>query len=39
MSKLTAEQMKEQIRASIKQENMKGLWWNFWRNIEFNSYI
>lgn len=37
MKNLTAQQMREQIRAQIKKDSQEGIWWNFWRNLELNS--
>jgi hypothetical protein len=34
----TVEQLKAEIRASIKRDNQKGLWDAFWSHIVFLSY-
>ena len=34
----TVEQLKLEIRASIKRDNQKGLWDAFWSHIVFLSY-
>jgi len=30
---LTVEQIREQIRASIKRDSAKGIWISFWRDV------
>ena len=35
---LTTEQIREQIRASIKRDNQVGVWLSFWRDIAILSY-
>jgi hypothetical protein len=35
---LTTEQIREQIRASIKHDNKVGVWLSFWRDIAILSY-
>lgn len=37
MSKLTADEIKVKIRAEIRADNLKGIWWNFWRSLDMNS--
>lgn len=39
MSKnLTAQQIKDQIRASIKRDNERGIWVNFWYFLDYNTW-
>lgn len=34
---LTLEQIKQQIRESIKKDNAVGIWLSFWRNVALLS--
>jgi hypothetical protein len=34
---LSLEQVREQIRQSIKRDSQVGVWLNFWRDIEMKS--
>lgn len=38
MKKQTLEQLRQQIRDSIKRENQRGIWESFWRDIELLSW-
>ena len=35
---LTTEQIRAQIRESIKRDNQQGIWFSFWRDIELLQF-
>lgn len=35
---LTVEQIREQIRESIKRDSARGIWYSFWRDVSILSY-